>query len=69
MHVQHYCTNQLAYKPTENFVILCLDNQHRLINGTAMSSSTIVENTVYPSGAVTATMSHKTRLVILVHNH
>ena len=31
MHVQDYCINRLAHKPVDHFVILCLENQNRLI--------------------------------------
>ena len=31
MYVQDYCIDRLAHEPVEHFVILCLDNQNRLI--------------------------------------
>ena len=47
MHVQDYCINRLAHKPVEHFVILCLDNQNRLIGEETMLIGTINQIAVY----------------------
>ena len=54
MHVQDYCINRLANKPVEHFVILCLDNQNRLIGEETMSIGTINQTAVYPRDVVNA---------------
>ena len=68
MHVQDYCINRLAHEPVEHFVILCLDNQNRLIGSEAMSIGTINQTAVYPREVVNAALKHHARSVILVHN-
>lgn len=69
MHVQDYCINRLAHEPVEHFVILCLDNQNRLIGEETMSIGTINQTAVYPREVVNAALKHHARSVILVHNH
>ena len=69
MHVQDYCINRLAHEPAEHFVILCLDNQNRLIGEETMSISTINQTAVYLREVVNADLKHHARSVILVHNH
>ena len=69
MHVQDYCINRLAHEPVEHFVILCLDNQNRLIGEETMSIGTIDQTAVYPSEVVNTALEHHARSVILLHNH
>ena len=69
MHVQVYCINRLAHEPLEHFVILCLDNQNRLIGEEPMSNGTINHTAVYPREVVNAALKHHAQLVILVRNH
>jgi DNA repair protein RadC len=38
--VQDYCINRLAHERREHFIILCLDNQNRLISEETMSVGT-----------------------------
>jgi len=69
MDVQDYCINRLAHEPVEHFVILCLDNQNRLIAEDTMSVGTINQTAVYPRKVVNAALKHHAHAVILVHNH
>ena len=69
MHVQNYCINQLAHETVEHFVILCLDNQKRLIGEQTMSIGPINQTVVYPREVVNAALKHHARSVIPVHNH
>ncbi len=69
MHVQDYCINRLAHKPVEHFVILCLDNQNRLIGEETMSIGIINQTAVYAREVVNAALKHHARSVILVRNH
>ena len=69
LHVQDYWINGLAHKPVEHFVILCLDNQSRLIGEETMSIGTINQTAVYLREVVSATLKHHARSVTLVHNH
>ena len=50
-------------------MILCLDNQSRLIGEETMSIGTINQTAVYPREVVNAASKHQARSVILVHNH
>ena len=68
-HVQDNCINRLTLKPVEHFVILCLDNQNRLIGEETMSNGTINHTAVYPREVVNAALKHHAQLVILVRNH
>ena len=56
MHVQDYRINRLAHEPAEHFVILCLDNQNRLIGEETMSISTINQTEVYLREVVNAAL-------------
>ena len=67
--VQDCCINRLAHKPVEHFVILCLDNQNRLIGEETMSNGTINQTAVYPREVVNAALKSHAQSVILVHNH
>jgi len=69
MHVQDYCIKLLAHEPVEHFVILCLDNQNRLIGEETIPIGTINQTAVYPREVVNAALKHHARSVILVHNH
>ena len=69
MHVQDYCINRLAHEPAEHFVILCLDNQNRLIGEETMLIGTINQIAVYLRKVVNAALKHHARSVILVYNH
>ena len=68
-HVQDNCINRLAHKPIEHFVILCPDNQNRLIGEETMSNGTINQTAVYPREVVNAASKNHAQSVILVHNH
>ena len=69
MHVQDYRINRFTHEPVEHFVILCLDNQSRLIGEKTKSIGTINQTAVYPREVMNAALKHHVRLVILVHNH
>jgi DNA repair protein RadC len=55
--VQDYCINRLAHERREHFIILCLDNQNRLISEETMSVGTVNQTAVYTR-----------EVVILLHN-
>ena len=69
MYVQDYCINRLAHEPVEHFVILCLDNQNRLIGEETMSIGTINQTAVFPRELVNTALKHHARSMILVHNY
>jgi DNA repair protein RadC len=45
--VQDYCINRLAHERREHFIILCLDNQNRLISEETISVGTVNQTAVY----------------------
>ena len=47
LDVQDYCINRLAHERREHFIILCLDNQNRLISEETMSVGTVNQTAVY----------------------
>ena len=67
--VQDYCINRLAHERREHFIILCLDNQNRLISEETMSVGTVNQTAVYTREVVNAALKHQAQAVILLHNH
>jgi DNA repair protein RadC len=67
--VQGYCINRLAHERREHFIILCLDNQNRLISEETMSVGTVNQTAVYTREVVNAALKHQAQAVILLHNH
>ena len=67
--VQDYYINRLAHERSEHFIILCLDNQNRLISEETMSVGTVNQTAVYTREVVNAALKHQAQAVILLHNH
>ena len=67
--MQDYCINRLAHERREHFIILCLDNQNRLISEETMSVGTVNQTAVYTREVVNAALKHQAQAVILLHNH
>ena len=67
--VQDYCINRLANDRREHFIILCLDNQNRLISKETMSVGTINQTAVYTRVMVNAALKHQAQAVTLLHKH
>ena len=67
--VHDYCINRLAHERREHFIILCLDNQNRLISEETMSVGTVNQTAVYTREVVNAALKHQAQAVILLHNH
>ena len=69
VQVQEYCINRLAHQPIEHLVILCLDNQNRLIAEETLSKGTVDQTPVYVREVVNVALKHHAQSSILVHNH
>jgi DNA repair protein RadC len=67
--VQDYCINRLAHERREHFIILCLDNQNRLISEEKMSVGTVNQTAVYTREVVNAALKHQAQALIPLHNH
>ncbi|MGA9606490.1 MAG: JAB domain-containing protein, partial [Rouxiella badensis] len=64
-----YLRLQLELLEREVFMVLYLDNQHRLIDSEIRSLGTINATSVYPREIVKAALTHNAAAVILAHNH
>ncbi|MDG1857782.1 MAG: DNA repair protein RadC [Emcibacteraceae bacterium] len=64
-----YCSAQLAYKKNEQFRVLFLDRQNRLIMDEKMQEGTIDHTPVYPREIIKRALELSSTAIILVHNH
>lgn len=67
--VKSYCSFNLSTLERENFFVLFLDNQHRLIEAVSLFQGTVNAAAVYPREVVKSALSYNTAAVILAHNH
>lgn len=65
----NYCSAQMAYKNTEQFRVLFLDRQNRLIGDEKMQEGTIDHTPVYPREIIKRALELGSTAIILVHNH
>nr|WP_086937821.1 DNA repair protein RadC [Thaumasiovibrio occultus] len=66
---RHYLTCLLRDKARENFLVLFLDNQHRVITEEVMFEGTIDAASVYPREVVKRSLELNAAALILAHNH
>jgi DNA repair protein RadC len=64
-----YCKTQMAYKKTEQFRVLFLDRQNRLIADEKMQEGTVDHTPVYPREIIKRALELGSTAIILVHNH
>ncbi|MCG3741153.1 RadC family protein [Vibrio cincinnatiensis] len=67
--VKSYCSYKLSYLERECFLVLMLDNQHRLIKSLNLFQGTVDSASVYPREVVKAALICNAAAVILAHNH
>ncbi len=67
--VKAYAALHLAHLPHEEFGLLCLDAQHRLITWRAMFRGTLTQTSVYPREVVKECLALNAAAVVLAHNH
>ena len=60
---------KLAHLPSEAFVALWLDAQHRLIADEELFRGTLTHTAVYPREVVKRALAHNAAAVIFAHNH
>ena len=53
----------------EVFMVLFLDNQHRLIHTEKMFFGTINQTSVYPREVIKVALKHNAAAIIVAHNH
>lgn len=59
----------LVHAEAEKFVVVFLDNRHRVIATDIMFEGTIDGTSVYPREVVKAALSYNAAAIILAHNH
>ena len=67
--VRDYLILMLAREEAEQFVVLFLDSQHRLIEAETMFYGTLTQTSVYPREVVKRALYHNAAAVIFAHNH
>ncbi|MBI3479127.1 MAG: DNA repair protein RadC [Nitrosomonadales bacterium] len=67
--VRKFLTLKLAREESEQFVVLFLDTQHRLIEAETLFYGTLGQASVYPREVVKRALYHNAAAVILAHNH
>ncbi len=64
-----YIGMKLRHQPVEQFLVLWLDNQHRLIHDEVMFSGTVTQTAAYPREIARKAMGLNACAVIVAHNH
>lgn len=67
--VREYLILHLAHREEENFSMILLDNQHRVIGFKYIFRGTINESSIYPREVVKTVLAHNAAAVIFAHNH
>lgn len=67
--VRRYLRLQLERQEREVFMVMYLDNQHRLIACETPFTGTLASVNVYPREIVKQALAYNTAAVILAHNH
>lgn len=67
--VKQFCMNKIAHYERETFLVLFLDNQHRLIEAVELFHGTIDSASVYPREVAKYALKVNSAAVILSHNH
>ncbi|EFH8085318.1 TPA: DNA repair protein RadC [Escherichia coli] len=67
--VRDWLRLQLATSEREEFIVLFLDNQHRLITHETLFTGTINHTQVHPREVVKAALKHNAAAIIIAHCH
>lgn len=67
--VRNYLHQLLCDEPYEQFWLVHLDNQHRVLNAEVLFKGTINAAAVYPRVVLDTVIKNKTAAVIFAHNH
>lgn len=67
--VRDYLVFKLAREEAEQFMVLFLDAQHRLIEAETMFRGTLTQTSVYPREVVKRALYHNAAAAIFAHNH
>lgn len=67
--VRDWLRLQLAGQERELFMVLYLDNQHRLLTHETLFKGTISHTQVHPREVVKSALKHNAAAVVVAHNH
>jgi DNA repair protein RadC len=67
--VRDYLISLLAFQEREVFVMVSLDNRHRLIASDVLFAGTIDGSSVHPREVVKCALRHNASAVVFSHNH
>ena len=67
--VRNYLVVLLAQKPHEEFVVIFLDAQNRVIAVETLFRGTLMQTSVYPREVVKAALAHNAASILCAHNH
>jgi len=67
--IRRYLHSLLDYEKSEVFMVMYLDNQHRLIKSEKLFYGTINATSVYAREIVKTALDNQSPAVVLVHNH
>ena len=67
--MHEYLFTKLAVLEHEVFLLILLDNQHRIIESVEISRGTIDQASVYPREVVKTALQYNAAVVMFVHNH
>lgn len=67
--VKHFAALQLGGLPHEEFAVIFLDSQHRLIDMRTLFRGTLTQTSVYPREVVKEALAMNAGAVVLAHNH
>lgn len=65
----HYLQSMLAHQEREIFMVIFLDNQHRVLQAQQMFAGTIASVEVHPREIVREALKRNAAALILAHNH
>ncbi len=63
------CRSRLEGLPEEQFLVLFLDNRHRLIASEVMHQGTVDMSVVYPRQVMSRALLHRAAALLVAHNH
>ncbi len=63
------CRSRLEGLPEEQFLVLFLDNRHRLIASEVIHRGTVDMSVVYPRQVLTRALLHRAAALLVAHNH
>jgi DNA repair protein RadC len=67
--MREYLFTKFAVLEHEVFLLILLDNQHRIIEAIEISRGTIDQASVYPREVVKTALQYNAAVVMLAHNH